>query len=256
MTGTGEQQQQQHQHHHEHPRALFVIGGWEGHEPRQTTERIAPLIAESGFDVSVTESLAVLDDIDRLRRARVIIPCWTMGELTAQQEHTLCTVISEGVGLAGWHGGMGDAFRRNTTYQFMVGGQFVAHPGDMIAYRVDLVNREHPITRGLPASFRVHDTEQYYMHVDPSNEVLAETVFTGQHGGSPWVRGVRMPVVWTRPWGEGRVAYCSIGHRAADFDHDEVREIVRRSILWAAKMESRIVNGHHPETTEAASGRA
>lgn len=220
------------------PRALFIIGGWEGHEPRQTTERIAPLIAEAGFEVSVTESLSALDDPDRLRRARVIVPCWTMGELTGEQERNLCTAVRGGVGLAGWHGGMGDAFRKNTNYQFMVGGQFVAHPGNMIAYRIDIAHREHPITRGLPASFMMHDTEQYYMHIDPSNEVLAETMFTGQHGDTPWVRGVRMPVLWTRPWGEGRVAYCSIGHRASDFDQEPVREIVRRCVLWAAKAEN------------------
>jgi type 1 glutamine amidotransferase len=126
---------------------------------------------------------------------------------------------------------MGDAFRSNTNYQFMVGGQFVAHPGNMVDYRVNIADHRHPITRGIP-DFSVH-TEQYYMHVDPSNHVLATTTFPAR-AGMDCIRGVVMPVAWTRAWGRGRVFYCSLGHQASDFDVPETRDLVRRGILWAA----------------------
>jgi len=210
--------------------ALFVWGGWEGHEPKQSVDLIAPLLRSAGLDVTVRDTLAALNDSESLRQYAVVIPCWTMGQLTDRQERSLVTAVRQGVGLAGWHGGMGDAFRASTDYQFMVGGQFVAHPGGIIDYRVEIVDSTHPITRGVN-DFQIR-SEQYYMHVDPSNHVLAVTEFSGEP--CAWIVGCRMPVVWTRPFGEGRVFYCSIGHGAEDLRIGEVREIVRRGILWAA----------------------
>ncbi|RFT14945.1 MAG: hypothetical protein OP8BY_1145 [Candidatus Saccharicenans subterraneus] len=45
-----------------------------------------------------------------------------------------------------------------------------------------------------------------------------------------------MPVVWKKYCGKGRVFYSSLGHVAADFDAPEAREIVKRGILWAARV--------------------
>jgi type 1 glutamine amidotransferase len=76
-------------------------------------------------------------------------------------------------------------------------------------------------------------SEQYYMHVDPSNEVLATTTFSGEY--CPWIEGTVMPVVWKRRWGEGRVFYSSLGHVAGDFEVYEAREIMQRGMLWATR---------------------
>jgi type 1 glutamine amidotransferase len=76
-------------------------------------------------------------------------------------------------------------------------------------------------------------SEQYYMHVDPSNQVLATTTFSDEF--HDWIAGTVMPVVWTRRWGAGRVFYSSLGHVAADFDVPEAKEIVRRGLLWASR---------------------
>ena len=70
------------------------------------------------------------------------------------------------------------------------------------------------------------------MHVDPSNEVLATTTFSGEH--APWIDGVVMPVVWKRRHGKGRVFYSSLGHVAKEFDVPEMRTILRRGMVWAA----------------------
>jgi hypothetical protein len=126
---------------------------------------------------------------------------------------------------------MCDSFRQNTEYQWMTGGQWVAHPGGVIDYEVSIVKPEDPIVEGL-SDFAMH-SEQYYMHVDPGNEVVATTTFTGEH--ATWVEGTVMPVAWKRMWGQGRVFYCSLGHVAADFNVHEAREIVRRGMHWAAR---------------------
>jgi type 1 glutamine amidotransferase len=212
-------------------RALFVWGGWEGHEPDQATAIFAECMKEAGMDVTIADTLDVYLDYDAMRRYDLIVQTWTMGVITKEQLQGLTQAVESGVGFGGWHGGMGDSFRNSTDYQFIVGGQWVAHPGGVIDYRVNITNHEDPITAGL-ADFDMH-SEQYYMHVDPSNEVLATTKFNGAI--HPWINGTVIPVVWKRRWGQGRVFYCSLGHVAKDFDVPEAREIIRRGLLWAVR---------------------
>jgi len=211
--------------------ALMVWGGWDGHEPKQCVDIFAPFLQEHGFEARISDTLDVYLEKDYMGSLSLIVPVWTMGTVTEEQEKGLLDAIGSGVGIAGWHGGMGDSFRNNTEYQFMVGGQWVVHPGGVIDYEVNIINQEDPITKGL-SDFKMQ-SEQYYMHVDPSNEVLATTTFGGQH--HDWIEGVVMPVVWKRRYGEARVFYASVGHVAADFDVPEAREIVQRGMLWAAR---------------------
>jgi type 1 glutamine amidotransferase len=212
-------------------KALMVWGGWEGHEPDQCVDIFAPYLCQNGFDVEISETLDVYLNTEKMLSLDLVVPIWTMGTITPKQENGLLTAIQSGVGIAGWHGGMADSFRDNVEYQFMVGGQWVAHPGGVIDYVVNIANHEDPITAGLD-DFKMH-SEQYYMHVDPSNEVLATTTFNGEH--APWIDGTVMPVVWKRMWGVGRVFYSSVGHVAKDFDVPEARTIVKRGMLWASK---------------------
>ena len=211
--------------------ALMVWGGWDGHEPKQCADIFAPFLEENGFQVRISDSLDVYLDQDYMRALNLIVPVWTMGTITDEQETGLLDAVRGGVGIGGWHGGMGDSFRNNTEYQFLVGGQWVVHPGGVIDYQVNIIDRDDPITAGL-SDFKMR-SEQYYMHVDPSNEVLATTTFRGDH--CPWIDGVVMPVVWKRRYGGARVFYCSLGHVAKDFDVPEARTIVQRGLLWAAR---------------------
>jgi len=152
--------------------------------------------------------------------------------MSPEQTKGLTEAVKAGAGLAGWHGGMCDSFRLNTDYQFMTGGQWVAHPGNIISYRVHITAPKDPIVAGLK-DFTMK-SEQYYMHTDPGNEVLATTTFSNRYG-TPWIRGTVMPVVWKRRYGKGRVFYSSLGHVADDFKVHEAFEIARRGILWAAR---------------------
>ncbi|MER3475081.1 MAG: hypothetical protein C4335_13915 [Armatimonadota bacterium] len=211
-------------------RALIVWGGWEGHEPKQCAEIFAPWLQCQGYEVIVSNTLDTYTDKDLMQSLNLIVPIWTMGTITPEQEAGLLSAVRSGVGIAGWHGGMGDSFRNNTEYQFMVGGQWVAHPGDIIDYEVNIIKPEDPIVAGL-SDFKMH-SEQYYMHVDPSNEVLATTTFSGEY--CEWIAGTVMPVVWKRRYGKGRVFYSSLGHVAKDFEVPEALEIMKRGMLWAS----------------------
>ena len=212
-------------------KAVMVWGGWEGHEPKQCVEVFAPILEAEGFEVTISDTLDTYTDRDLMLEQDLVVPTWTMGAIEGEQEQGLLNAIDSGVGVAGWHGCMGDSFRNNTNYQFMVGGQWVAHPDGIIDYTVKIIS-DDPIVAGLE-EFSMH-SEQYYMHTDPGNEVLATTTLVGRES-SPWVNGTVMPVVWKRPWGQGRVFYSSLGHVAADFDVPEAREIQRRGMLWASR---------------------
>ncbi len=211
--------------------ALLVWGGWDGHEPRESVARFVPFLEKEGYAVEVADSLTVFEDEAKMNALNLVVPCWTMGALTGEQERGLLNAVRSGVGIAGWHGGMGDAFRNNTGYQFMSGGQFVEHPGGIHEYLVHITQLDDPIMAGLK-DFSIC-SEKYYMHVDPSNEVLATTTFDGAH--CPWIDGCVMPVVWKRRYGAGRVYYSALGHVASDFDVPECFTIMARGMLWAGR---------------------
>lgn len=206
-------------------KALVVQGGWQGHDPEQIARILAGALRENGFKVRISDTLDALRDEEGLRALDLIVPVWTMGSIEADQLRPLLAAVKGGVGIAGVHGGMADAFRQETEYQYMVGGQWVAHPGgDGVEYEVHIEDLPSPITDGL-ADFRVC-TEHYYLHVDPGNRVLATTRFGD----------VVMPVTWTKMYGKGRVFYCSLGHVAQVFDQaPQILTMVTRGMLWAAE---------------------
>lgn len=210
---------------------LFVYGGWKGHEPAESVDVFVPWMKSEGAEVTVSDTLDAYLNKDLMDSLNLIIQTWTMGNITGDQEKALLAAVKRGVGLVGWHGGTGDSFRNNTEYQFMVGGQWVAHPGGVIDYTVQIRNKKDPITQGL-SDFSIH-SEQYYMHVDPNVKVLVTTKFSGDH--SPWIGGSVMPVVWKKYYGDGRVFYSSLGHVMSDFEVPEVLEIMKRGIRWAAE---------------------
>ena len=213
-------------------KVFMTWGGWDGHEPEQTAKLFGKLLAEHGFEVEISNSLEPLADKVKMASYDLIIPVWTMSKITQGQADGLLDAVRSGTGIGGWHGGMCDAFREHTEYQWMTGGQWVAHPGNIIEYEVNIIDHDDPITRGIK-DFKIR-SEQYYMHTDPGNEVLATTTFSGEH--AEWIGGTVMPVVWKRQYGKGRVFYSSLGHVAADFINcPEAEEIAFRGLLWAAR---------------------
>ena len=210
--------------------AMIVWGGWEGHDPEECATIYRRWLHEDGFSVRVETETSAFADPDIFELA-LIVPVFTMSKIEKDEASNLSKAIASGVGMAGHHGGMGDAFRDSTEYQFITGGQWVAHPGDIIDYTVEIAKPDDPIMHGIKDF--PYTSEQYYMHVDPANDVLATTRFSGEHAA--WIEGVEMPVVWKRRHGEGRVFYSSLGHRAREFDVPEMATIMRRGLNWAAR---------------------
>jgi type 1 glutamine amidotransferase len=217
--------------------ALIVYGGWDGHEPDKVADLFEDILRAEGFKVELSETLDAFKNISKLSTLSLIVPIFTMSKITPEQREPVTVAVSQhGVGLAGCHGGMCDAFRDDTEWQFMTGSQWVAHPGnDGVRYDLKINrNNPHPITNGIP-DFEVV-SEQYYLHVDPGNNVLAYTEFPtpgvpGPHEENP----CKMPQVYTKMYGKGRVFYTALGHHRDVLEAAEPRELCRRGCLWAAK---------------------
>lgn len=210
--------------------ALIVWGGWEGHTPLASAEIVAAMLRKHQFEVTLSNTTQAFAD-PSLPKHDLIVPMITMSTIEKPELDSLTAAVRAGTGLAGCHGMMCDAFRNEPEYQFMTGGQWVSHPGNIIDYRVNIIRGDDPVMAGL-TDFD-YRSEQYYMHVDPSNEVLATTRFTGEHLAD--VAGVVMPVAWKRRYGLGRVFYSALGHTSAEFDVPEMATIFERGTLWAAR---------------------
>jgi type 1 glutamine amidotransferase len=217
-------------------RALVVWGGWDGHTPRESAELFAQFLGDSDYDVTVSDSLDSYTDADLMASVDLILPVVTMSEISKEQWQGLNDAVRNGCGVAGFHGGIIDAFRQNTPYQWMTGGQWVAHPGNCIpSYEVNIVDPGHEIVRDIP-DFTLTDTEQYYCHVDPGVHTLCATTFSGEHGETDLYRaGTVMPYAWTKMWGKGKVFVACWGHTYRDFDVPEAKTIVQRGLIWATR---------------------
>jgi len=216
--------------------ALIVWGGWNGHQPKEVAEVFRQILSEQNVNVEVSDTLDAFKDEAKIAGLDLIVPIWTMGKITGEQRKPVVNAVLSGVGIAGCHGGMCDSFREDTEWQFMTGGQWVAHPGnDGVKYKIHIKDPDHPITKGLK-DFDVA-SEQYYMHVDPAIRVLATTTYP-----TPGVEGphtpngfIEMPQVWTKYYGRGKVFYNALGHHADIFDIPEAKELMRRGFKWAMK---------------------
>jgi uncharacterized protein len=216
--------------------ALIVWGGWEGHEPENVADFFRELLEAEGYNVTVSSSMDSFADEALVFAQDLLVPVITMSEITEAQFKPVQKAVNElGIGIAGCHGGMCDAFRTNTEWQFMTGSQWVSHPGnDGTKYTVNITSLSHEITAGL-SDFEVV-SEQYYMHVDPGVQVLATCDFPlpgvdGPHTANP----CKMPQVYTKMYGKGRVFYNALGHQRNVLEAETPRELMRRGFLWATR---------------------
>ncbi|CAH1199517.1 MULTISPECIES: ThuA domain-containing protein [Paenibacillus] len=235
-------------------KALIVWGGWDGHEPEQVAAIFERILKEEGFEVEVSNTLDSYADAQKLLDLDLIVPLWTMGQIEQELVNNVSAAVQSGVGLAGCHGGMCDAFRNNVDWQFMTGGQWVAHPGnDGVEYTVNMKRGSSPLLDHIE-DFEVK-SEQYYLHVDPAVEVLATTRFPIVNGPHAANGPVDMPVVWTKRWGAGRVFYNSLGHHADIVDMKPVSEMMRSGFKWAAAGKA-VAKERNVASTEAYTGMA
>ena len=153
----------------ENKNILVVWGGWKGHQPKVFADNVIKWLKSQNAKITESNNFEVYDNYDSLTKFDLIIQSVTLSDISNNQADNLVKAINNGVGIAGAHGGLTDSFRTKTNYQFMIGGQFVAHPGGKVNFEVNMLNDQ--LTQGLN-NFEIF-TEQYYMHFDPNIEIIA-----------------------------------------------------------------------------------
>jgi type 1 glutamine amidotransferase len=226
--------------------ALLVRGGWDGHMPVETTDSFIPFLRENDFDVRVEEGTAAYADEAFMDTVDLVVQVNTMSTIEDAEFRGLQRAVLRGTGMAGWHGGIADSYRNNADYLHMIGGQFAHHAGkdpaervgqqsdNYIPYTVHITEygKTHPITQGIEDFDLV--TEQYWVLSDEYNDVLATTTQDARPWDA-WNRPVTAPAIWTRQWGNGRIFVSAPGHRLEIVEDPNVRTIIERGLLWAAR---------------------
>ena len=235
---------------------LFVYGGTI-HSPKESADLFVPILKAEGAKVRVFDNFSVYEDEKLMSETDLIIQAFTdfftpvENRMNDKQFKGLQIAILRGTGFSGWHGGLGASNKVNQRYQFMVGGQFVSHPGGITNYKVKIIDSKDLITKDI-SDFLVKNSEQYYMLVDPNIKVLAVSEFMKDtyHKSDSLklekidyldidveneIKGSVMPVVWKKYYGKGRIFYSSIGHNLSDFDIPEVMNIQMRGFRWASE---------------------
>jgi type 1 glutamine amidotransferase len=228
-------------------KALVVRGGWEGHAPVAATDLFVPFLEEHGFEVHKADSPAPYADRAFMSGVDLVVQCYTMGTIEPDELAGLRAAIEAGTGMAGWHGGIADSFRNSSDYLHLIGGQFACHPGkdpaephddpeahNFVPYTVNMLPEaaDHPITAGLTDFDLV--TEQYWVLTDDYIDVLATTT-QAVRPWDPWHRPVTSPAVWTRRWGKGRIFVTTPGHSLDVLQHETVRTLIERGMLWVSR---------------------
>jgi type 1 glutamine amidotransferase len=226
--------------------ALIVRGGWEGHAPVEATELFVPFLRGNGYAVRIEESTEVYADAAALAATDLIVQCVTMSQIEQPELDGLRGAVTAGTGLVGWHGGIADSFRSSSDYLQLIGGQFATHPSkepgqcgggqedNYLTHTVEMTDlgREHPITKGID-DFELL-TEQYWVLHDDLIDVLATTTHPTRTW-HPWHRPITSPAVWTRDWGKGRIVVATPGHSVDILQHESVRTVIERGMLWATR---------------------
>jgi len=95
-------------------------------------------------------------------------------------------------------------------------------------FRVEIVDTDHPVTRGLEP-FETVDELYTCLDGEPPIHVLADA--------KSKVDGKRYPMAFVLTYGKGRVLHCVLGHDVAAFEVPAVGELFRRAAAWTAGLE-------------------
>jgi len=223
----------------------LILTGYNMHNWRESSETLRRLLESTGrFEVRVDEepvgvSSATFEGYDAVILNFTNYQLKTGPTWPESTRQALLAFVRGGGGLVAFHSSL-SAFAEWPEYDRVVGGAWregAAH-APYHAYRVDLKNREHPITRGLPPSFPHSDELNQKLTMQPGIEVLA-TAWDDPGNCTPRKppicgSGKDEPIMWVHPYGRGRVFTTTLGHDAKSMASPGFVATFERGAEWAA----------------------
>jgi hypothetical protein len=215
-------------------RALVITGGHDYEEPafRAMFAAMPDVVAQHATFPDAADLLT--PELAKTQDVVVLYDMWTPGFTPAQQQ-AFVQLLEQGIGVVALHHTLA-AHPNWPEYAKIIGGRF--HVGDHVVdgqtvpgstydhdqdIAVQIADRQHPITRGLP-DFQIHDETYGRYDTDPDAHVLLTT----QHPKSD------RELAWTNHYANSRVVYIQLGHDHLAYEHPTYRELVNRAIRWTA----------------------
>ena len=207
-------------------------------------EAMKQLGAKTGaFSVTATEDESVFEP-DRLKEFDAVVFLNTTGEVfksseegrEARLKQSLLDFVKSGKGLVGMHSAT-DTYKNWKEFNDMMGGAFAGHPWHT-KIKVKNLSPDHPLTAAFGGKdFEIAD-EIYQFREDTASpderrmllSLSGEIVDKGK--GRAGKDGF-YPISWLDEYGDGRVFYCSLGHRDEIFWNPEILKHYLAGIQYA-----------------------
>ena len=206
----------------------LIITGQDRHPWKEATPYLRGLLEQNGrFEVRVTEEfhgagpetlapydVAILVYSDE----KLDVPAWSDATKAA-----LLQFVHSGKGLVVYHHSAA-SFQNWPEYEKLLGCVWrtgVSHHSPVHDYKVEIRDPDHPITRGMASTFMAHTDELYAgLKCRPADafHVLAtgwddHTLYRGRpNEPSPSSPSEDEPLLWTVPYGAGRVFATMLGN--------------------------------------------
>jgi type 1 glutamine amidotransferase len=148
----------------------------------------------------------------------------TEGVLTEGQKGKLLETVRRGTGVVAIHASYYSFVKWDQCRQ-IYGAKFVDHDEVDIMIEVRMVDRNHPVTRGLPESFETHSELYQSTPLAADCHLLAVAREKGTEA--------EYPSVWARKYGDGRVVTILPAHWPDAYRSKDFQKLIAQSVRWA-----------------------
>jgi uncharacterized protein len=220
-------------------RKVLIVTGRDLHDWRQTTPVLTAALAEDGrLEISVVEDASFLSSPELKRYAAIVLHYqnWQAPDPGAAALANLAKYVNDGGGFVMAHFSCGafiDWSTKTVRRELLPIAGRVWNPqlrghDPRGAFRVNIVDPEHPITKGL-ADFDADDELYTCLEGDLPIRILAKATSK--------VDQKDYPMAFVLAPGKGRAFHCVLGHDVKALSIPAVGQLFRRGTAWAAGLD-------------------
>ena len=210
---------------------VLIIAGGSSHDFKKWFEDFdGEFLMKAGFSVNATEDSTVATA--ELKNADVaIISTNKAGLDTPEYRAALFDFAKRGKGIIMLHPGTWYGFGKWPEINaLIVGGGAISHDA-LGPFTVNVLKKDHPVMKDVPASFAVND-ELYHVNPEPpantaSIEVLAETTTSKKYNKTH-------PSVWITKHDQARIVGIAIGHDGRVHELEAYKNILINAVKWTS----------------------
>jgi scyllo-inositol 2-dehydrogenase (NADP+) len=206
-------------------KVLYFYGGAPNHPTEKGGELLRAFLAQGAkYELDLTDDPEVFASLPGSDYVAVVLYATKLyDDLTPDREQGLLDFVRGGGGFVGLHSAT-DTFRNSRAFLEMLGGEFLVHPPGHFEFPMNVVDTEHYITARVP-NFSLCEDQYHLQNYDAAgNHVLIESLWQGK----------KVPQLYVRSVGEGRVVYLGNGHTMETWHHPEYQKVLTRSVAWSA----------------------